>query len=198
MDKRTKKELLSTPNILSYFRIILIPVFVILYLNSQHNIWMYFSSIVVLGVSGITDILDGRIARKYNQITEIGKVLDPIADKLTQCAIMGCLVMRYRLFTAVIAIFVVKELTMAVLAFVFYRKDRKLKGAHWYGKLATSSFYIITIFLLLMPRPWIPFWLSTTLILLSTGFMVLSFIMYVRVYIVMWRDHKENKPNKPY
>lgn len=198
MDNRTKKELLSIPNILTYFRFLLIPVFVILYLNSAHNVWLYSASIVVLGVSGLTDVLDGRIARKYNQTTEIGKVLDPIADKLTQCAIMACLVMRYRLFAIVLAIFVVKELTMAVLAYVLYRKDRKLKGAHWYGKLATSSFYIITLFLLLMPRQWIPPWLSTALILLATGFMVLSFVMYARVYIVMWRDHKENKPNKRY
>lgn len=198
MNNRLKRELFSVPNILTYFRIILIPIFVIFYINSAHNFYYYIASVMVLAASGITDVLDGRIARKYDQITELGKVLDPVADKLSQCAILLCLVIRYRLFLLVLIIFVIKEITMAVLALVFYRKGRKLKGAHWYGKIATSSFYLITIFLLLVPHNKVPDELSTALILLSGAIMLFAFIMYIRVYAVMWKDHKENKPNRRY
>ena len=198
MNNKLKRELFSIPNILTYFRILLIPVFVVFYLNSAHNFNCYIASVMVLAASGITEVLEGKIARKYDQITELGKVLDPVADKLSQCAILACLVMRYRLFFAVLAVFVVKEITMAVLALIFYRLGRKLKGAHWYGKIATSSFYIITIFLLLAPPNKVPEWLSTALILLSGAFMIFAFIMYIRVYVIMWKDHKENKPNKRY
>ncbi len=134
MNNKLKRELFSVPNILTYFRIILIPVFVVFYVNSAHNIKCYIASVMVLIASGLTDMLDGKIARKYDQITELGKILDPVADKLSQCAILACLLMRYRLFIPVLAIFVIKEITMAVLALVFYRLGRKLKGAHWYGK----------------------------------------------------------------
>lgn len=199
MNNKIKRELFSVPNILTYFRILLIPVFVIFYLNSPHNFNCYLASIMVLVASGITDVLDGKIARKYDQITELGKLLDPVADKLSQCAILACLVLRYKLFILVLVILIIKEITMAVLALVFYRIGRRLKGAHWYGKVATTSFYLITIFLLLMPPgKKVPEELSTVLILLSGAFMLFAFIMYIRVYIIMWKDHKENKPNKRY
>lgn len=198
MNNKIKRELFSIPNILTYFRILLIPVFIVFYLNSAHNFYFYIASVMVLIASGITDVLDGRIARKYDQITELGKLLDPVADKLSQCAILACLVMRYRLFILILSIFVVKEITMAVLALFFYKKGRKLNGAHWYGKIATSSFYLITIFLLLVPPNRVPEQLSTVLILLSGAVMIFAFVMYVRVYITMWRDHKENKPKKTY
>ncbi|MBD5116163.1 MAG: CDP-alcohol phosphatidyltransferase family protein [Ruminococcaceae bacterium] len=198
MNNKIKRELFSVPNILTYFRILLIPVFVIFYLNSAHNFSYYIASVMILAASGITDVLDGKIARKYDQITELGKLLDPVADKLSQCTILACLVLRYKLFLLVLAIFVVKEITMAVLALVFYRKGRKLKGAHWYGKAATSTFYLITIFLLLVPHDKVSEELSTALILLSGAVMLFAFIMYIRVYIIMWKDHKENKPNKRY
>lgn len=198
MNNKLKRELFSVPNILTYFRIILIPVFVVFYVNSAHSIKCYIASVMVLIASGLTDMLDGRIARKYDQITELGKVLDPVADKLSQCAILACLLIRYRLFIPVLAIFVIKEITMAVLALVFYRLGRKLKGAHWYGKIATSSFYLITIFLLLVPPGKVPAEVSDALIILSGAFMLFAFIMYLRVYFVMWKDHKDNKPNKRY
>ena len=177
MNNKLKRELFSVPNILTYFRIILIPVFVVFYVNSAHNIKCYIASVMVLIASGLTDMLDGKIARKYDQITELGKILDPVADKLSQCAILACLLMRYRLFIPVLAIFAIKEITMAVLALVFYRLGRKLKGAHWYGKIATSSFYLITIFLLLVPPGKVPAEVSDALIILSGAFTVKVYLL---------------------
>lgn len=204
MDNKTKKEIFSIPNILSYFRILIIPVFVALFVNAEkcinpgEKMGYHIASVSVLIFSGLTDMLDGKIARSFNQITELGKIIDPLADKLTQCAIMICLAMRYELLWFFIGILVVKEVTMAVLAFLFMKKGRKLKGAHWYGKVSTTVFYLVMIALLAVPPSKMPFELSTVLILISGAFMVFAFVMYIRVYINMWRDIKENKPNKRY
>lgn len=198
MDNKLKKEIFSIPNILSYFRILLIPVFIVLFFNSKESMGCHIASASVLVLSGLTDMLDGKIARKFNQITEWGKIIDPIADKLTQCAIMICLAMRYKLLWVFIGILVIKEITMAVLAFLFMKKGRTLKGAHWYGKVSTTVFYLVMITLLAVPPSKMPFELSTVLILISGTCMIFAFFMYVRVYISMWKDIKENKPNKRY
>lgn len=198
MDERTKKEIFSIPNILTYFRILLIPVFVVLYINSRNNLGVHIAAVSVVALSGLTDMLDGKIARHCNMITELGKILDPVADKLTQCAIMICLAMRYSLLWAFIGALVVKEVTMAVLGMVFLKKGRKLKGAHWYGKVSTVVFYLVMIALLVVPPSKMPVELSVVLILLSGVFMIFSFIMYIRVYFSMARDIKDNKPNRRY
>ena len=195
--KIKKEEIFSIPNILSLFRILLIPVFIVLFVNSKGNTGFHIAAVAVLALSGLTDMLDGKIARHFNMITELGKVLDPVADKLTQCAIMICLTMRYPLLWTFIGALAIKEITMAVLGMVFLRKGRKLKGAHWYVKVSTVVFYLIMMVLLIVPDE-IPFELSAALIILSGAFMIFSFIMYITVYFNMARDIKENKPNKMY
>ena len=81
--KQIRDEAFSIPNMLSYFRLLLIPLFIVLYVHED-----FTEALITLAVSGLSDILDGRIARKYNMVTDLGKVLDPVADKLTQCAMM--------------------------------------------------------------------------------------------------------------
>ena len=198
MDDKTKKEVFSIPNILTYFRILLIPVFVVLYINSKEDLGYHIASIAVVALSGLTDMLDGKIARHFNMITELGKIIDPVADKLTQCTIMVCLAVRYPLLWAFIGALFVKEITMAVLGMVFLKKGRKLKGAHWYGKVSTVVFYLVMMTLLVVPPAKMPFEVSLVLILVSGAFMIFSFIMYLTVYFNMARDIKENKPNKRY
>lgn len=195
-----RKDIFTIPNILSYFRIALIPVFVILFLNaySRNGIGYHVGAVVTLVVSGLTDMLDGRIARKFDMITELGKIVDPLADNLTQFAVVVCLAIEYRLLIPVIALLVIKELSMAVLGVVFLRKGRKLKGAHWYGKVSTVVFYAVMFILLAVPYSKMPFALSTVLITISGAWMLFSFIMYVHQYVIMWQDIKENKPNKRY
>ncbi len=198
MNEKTKKELFSIPNILSYFRIALIPVFVVLYVHSCDGLGYHIAAVGVLVLSGITDFLDGKIARSCNMITEWGKIIDPVADKLTQVAITVCLAIHYRLLIPIIGLLIVKEVTMAVLGLVFLKKGRKLKGSHWYGKVATTVFYLVMIALLVVPYSKMPYPLSAVLILISGGFMLFSFIMYARVYYIMWKDIKANNPNKKY
>lgn len=189
-----RKDIFKLPNILSYFRIALIPVFIILFLNSPKGIGYHIGAVSTLVISGVTDMLDGMIARKFNMITELGKIVDPLADNLTQFAVVVCLAIKYWMLIPLIALLVVKELSMAVLGLVFLGEGRKLQGAHWYGKVSTVVFYAVMFILLAVPR--IHFIVSTVLIAFSAAWMVVSFVMYVRQYVVMWREIKANRPNK--
>ena len=111
----SKKELLSIPNLMGYFRLIMIPVFVWLYLKASTDA-DYYRAAIVMGISSITDMFDGMIARKFNMITEFGKFLDPLADKLTHGAILLCLWSRYPLILLLLVLFVLKEGFMLITA----------------------------------------------------------------------------------
>lgn len=125
-----KKELLSIPNLMGYFRLIMIPVFVWLYLRASTDA-DYYRAAIVMGISSITDMFDGMIARKFNMITEFGKLLDPLADKLTHGAILLCLWSRYPLILLLLVLFVLKEGFMLVMGAVKLREGKKLNGAKW-------------------------------------------------------------------
>ena len=84
-----KKEILTIPNLLSVFRIALIPVYLNIYLDGA-----YGRAAAVLAVSCLTDLVDGKIARKFNMISNVGKVLDPLADKLTQLVFCDSVAIR--------------------------------------------------------------------------------------------------------
>lgn len=193
-----RKDIFTVPNILSYFRIALIPVFIILYINaSSHNgVGYHIGAVTVLLVSGLTDMLDGKIARKFNQVTDLGKIVDPLADYLTQFAVVVCLAIKYWMLIPVIALLVVKEISMAVLGVVFLRKGKKLTGAQWYGKVSTVVFYAVMSILLAVPYQKMHFAVSTVLIALSGAWMLFSFIKYLQQYAVMWREIKAERLNK--
>ena len=114
-------DIKSIPNILSIIRILLIPVFMVRYMNASSELDYQIVAVIVL-LSGVTDLVDGFIARKFNQITELGKLLDPVADKLTQLAIIICLVTRYDWMKYLLILFVVKELSLALLGLYFMNK----------------------------------------------------------------------------
>ena len=108
MKHLSKKELFSIPNLMGYFRLVMIPVFVWLYLHAVTDA-DYYRAALVMGISSITDMFDGMVARKFNMITEFGKFLDPLADKLTHGAILLCLLSRYPLILLLVVLFVAKE-----------------------------------------------------------------------------------------
>ena len=136
--KPTWQELLNIPNILTYFRFLFIPVFIWQYLHE--NYWL---AGLALGLSALTDLLDGKIARKFDMITEIGILLDPVADKLTEAAVLLCLALRFPLLWAVLAICLCKEGFMAVAGAVMLRRKKKLGGAMWFGKVCTAVLYAV-------------------------------------------------------
>jgi len=129
---------LTIPNILSIFRIVLIPIYA----------WFYFSDYksgaliagIVLTVSGLTDLFDGAIARKFNQISELGKVLDPIADKLTQVAVFICLFFKFPYLLPLFCFIVYKEILMLSGGLVVLKKGFVVT-AKWWGKTTTFLIY---------------------------------------------------------
>ncbi len=132
--KFTKKEIFNIPNIMGYVRILLIPVFVVLYFNR-----LYGWSMAALAVNIMTDFFDGIVARKFNQITELGKFIDPVADKLTQAAVVVTLAFTHSLLWPVFVIEFIKENTMLFGGgYIYKKRGRKLDGAKWYGKVGTA------------------------------------------------------------
>lgn len=188
MKKPTLREVFTVPNILSYFRFLLIPLFVYWYLTAQ-TAQQFFRAAAALGVSGLTDLFDGRIARRFHQITELGIILDPIADKLTEGAVVLCLVTRYSWMWLLVALYVVKEGFMAVAGLVMLRRGKKLNGAKWFGKVCTFVFYIVTVLLILWVD--IPSAAANALILLCGGVMAFTLVMYVPVFLQMGRESQK-------
>ena len=131
---------MNLPNLLTMLRIFLIPVFLFVFYSSIENSTTYATLVFVL--AGITDILDGYIARKYNMITKVGTVLDPIADKLTTFAILISFVSRNLIPLWILIFLGVKEILMILGGIVLYSEGRKIMPADKHGKMATLSFYI--------------------------------------------------------
>lgn len=180
-----RKDWYSVPNLLSYFRILLIPVFIIIYLRANCT-RDYLLAAAVIGVSGLTDLFDGLIARKFNQITDLGKLLDPVADKMTQCALAFCLASRFQYMWIMAGILIVKEGYMAIMGLALYKHNGwKLDGAMWYGKVSTACLYLIVFLLLLLPN--LRELTANILILISCGLLIMSFVGYILAYRKLWR-----------
>lgn len=169
-----KKEsrVLTLPNLLSLLRLLLIPLFVWLYCVKQAYLWTG----AILFLSGLTDLADGYIARKFNAVSNVGKILDPVADKLTQAAMLLCLLSRFPLMWIPLAIMILKELFMACTGLLVIRKTGQVFGANWHGKAATCFLYAMMI----MHVIWhdIPYGISMFSIMLCTAMIVISLILY--------------------
>ena len=172
-EKEYQHKILTIPNMLSILRILMIPLFVWLYVGKQG----YWGTAIVLLLSGVTDTLDGFIARRFHMISDVGKALDPIADKLTQIAMLACLLTRFPLILLPLLVLVVKEVTDGVMGLVILKKTGEVHSADWHGKVTTALLYATMILHVI----WfdIPYALSVGLLLLCTGMLILSFILYL-------------------
>lgn len=176
MEEKYKNKIITIPNILSLFRLLLIPVIVWLYVVRQEPLWT--SAVLVL--SGMTDIVDGIIARKYHMVSDFGKAFDPVADKLTQIAMLFCLVTRFRWMLLPLCVMVVKEITAGIMGLLVIRKTGRVDGAVWHGKATTVSLYAMMIIHLIWFN--IPGVVSGILIGACTVMALLSAFMYGRRY----------------
>ena len=141
----------TIPNIISFIRILLIPVFGVLFYQGE-LLW----ALLILAFSGFTDFIDGKLARKLNQVSELGKMLDPIADKLTQATIAIVYFFTFRnaenetlnLFAWVFLLFILKELVMLVGGALMIAVGIRPGAAEIYGKAATLVFYVVMVALM--------------------------------------------------
>lgn len=184
MKKLFKSDYFTIPNLLGYFRIILIPVYLYLYFKAETE-GDYLLAAGVIGISGLTDCFDGKIARKFNMITEFGKILDPVADKLTQGALVLSLMFRFPLMEYVFVLFVIKEAYMAVMGAIMLRKGKRMDGAQWCGKVCTTVLYVVMFLLILIPG--ISIFIANLLMLICMIFMLYSLGSYMIFYYHMWK-----------
>ena len=190
MNKNWKREYFSIPNLMGYLRIVLVPVYLWVYLTAQNSRDYYLAAGIML-VSFLTDLLDGQVARRFNMITEFGKVLDPAADKLTQIAMFICLSMRYSLALVLVVIIVLKEFTMFIMGLMVYKRLGDVHSARWFGKAATFIVILTSFVLILFPD--LSSGVATSLLILSVAAVTLSFILYFFYYLDLLRNGTERK-----
>lgn len=175
-----KKEICTIPNLLSFFRLTLIPVYLNLYLNAQTT-RDYTMSAVVLGVSCMTDMVDGKIARKFNMISNVGKVLDPLADKLTQLGLLLCLSVRRRILKYLLVIFLIKEFWQLFAMLAAMRRGKALNGALWSGKVSTTVLFTSLGLMFLFPG--MSDQTANALAFVCLGFLLYAFGDYAMAYL---------------
>ena len=177
--KDWKKDVFTIPNMLSMFRLVLIPVYTVIYLYAT-ELTDYFIAGFILIVSCLTDMVDGKIARHFNMISTLGKILDPVADKLTQFTLIICLSRNHPILWFVTVLFFLKELFQGVAGLVNLRRGKILPGALMAGKVCTTVLFISLILLVLLPRlsETAVFWIALT----DTAFLTVSFTSYFLAY----------------
>lgn len=174
-----KKEICTVPNILSLLRIFLIPVYMALYLNAKTP-KEYFLAGLILALSCLTDALDGKIARCFHMVTNLGKILDPLADKITQLTLTFSLSMKHPVLNPVLILLVIKELVQVTFGIIHLKKGEMLPGALITGKICTAVLFTSLTMLVLFPA------VSERIIQLvacvDTFFLSISFASYLYTY----------------
>ena len=174
------------PNILTVLRFILIPFILHFLVNDE-----FILAIVFLTLSGITDILDGTIARKFNFITNFGKLIDPLADKITQLSILWMLVSKNIIPLWILVIVLLKEATMVAGASFLYGKELVV-SSKWYGKAATVLFYLAIVLTMIFKD--LQFQTSIHLLLyyVAVAMTIFSLVMYFREFYMQGYLKKES------
>ncbi len=190
----------TIPNWLCFLRIALIPVFSVMFIKGQ-----YVAAFITMIIAALTDLFDGKIARKYNMVSNLGKILDPIADKLSQMAIVIILIVKFwdGMLRYILFLFIVKELLMLAGGALLLSKGLRPTAAEMWGKVATTVFYVFMILIIALGgessalygvKIFEPFILSNTviwvLIIISVIMTFVSLFGYVPGFV---RQIKENK-----
>ncbi len=187
-------KIFTIPNIISFLRIIIIVPFVIFFLKGD-----YILAGVMLVISGLSDLVDGSIARKLNQVTELGKMLDPIADKLTLIAVLVCVTLILPQILPLVIMLLIKDILMIIGGTYLAIKNIPPIAARWYGKLATVIFYfsMITIVVLeIYVDVGKEYNFSTTiliLLILTTISMLFAVVKYAMIFLKVVKENKINK-----
>ncbi len=178
-----KDQVLTIPNLMSCFRILLIPVMVRLISLKQYK-WV----LAVMAVSWITDILDGAVARRFGQISDFGRFLDPLADKLTQLFLLIALARSHPALYCLMVLLIIKEFTQLYFGYRQLARTGGAMSSEWYGKLSTVVFSASMAALVLMPdmgRGWI-----AAIVVVCGALLLLSLALYIRRFLEAGRAGK--------
>lgn len=196
----------TIPNLLSFIRILLIPVFAYLFYNDQK-----IAAVAVLAISGLSDTFDGQIARRFNQVSALGKVLDPVADKLTQITIAVMLLIDFRnaennlirAFGWVFLVFLIKEAVMIIGGLVMLLMNIRPGAAEIWGKLATLIFYCgMTVIIAIGPEVGalndlvgfeLPEVVTGIIVVVSAIMTIVAFLSYMPETFRQFKEHFDEK-----
>lgn len=183
---------MNVPNTLTVIRLILVPVFVITMFAPLPLQWSWLPLAIIV-LSGITDVADGYIARHFNQITQLGKILDPLADKLSLLALSICIAVKFSPFWIIAIVVIVKEILQILGGGYLMKKKIKIPSSRWFGKACTAVTYCCYIILLGLPIFQLPAsaWMLWTMVIVILVLMLLAFFSYLPVYL---RLLQQNKP----
>lgn len=193
----------TIPNLISFIRILLVPLFAYLFLQGD-----FVPAVIVLALSGLSDCVDGKIARKFNQISALGKMLDPLADKLTQITLAVLLFITFNkaddtmlnAFSWVFLVFIVKEFVMVLGSVIMLNIGLRPGAAEIYGKVATLAFYVVMVFIIgFGPEVGafrnlftIPNTLMMILVIISAILTMVAFFSYIPDVIRQVKEKKNN------
>lgn len=187
------KDLMTIPNAISFIRILLITPFVALFICRQ-----YIPSAAVLLVSGLSDCVDGYIARRFHQESELGKILDPLADKLTLIAVGVCLIFIEPYVLPLMIIMVIKDIMMIVGGTVIIQRGIIPPKSLWYGKVSTILFYTsvgaVVVMAILSYKNEM---LSLILLGVTAAFMIFSLVNYTLLFFRLLKGIKASESNDP-
>lgn len=172
MTRRTyMQQIMTLPNLMSLLRIALIPMIIAAFASGSE---LRCAMLIIL--SGLTDVVDGWIARHWNAVSDVGKVLDPVADKLTQLAMLWMLLSSHPLMALPLAVLVIRESVMACTGLICVVRTREVRSARWHGKITTLLLYTCAFVHILWQE--IPAAVSNTLIGICVLAQLVSLVMY--------------------
>lgn len=169
------------------FRLLLVPVFVIAYFSGSSHAPLYATGVYLLAAA--TDFLDGRIARKYNMVSKLGRILDPLGDKIMTFAVLICITIDKLVPVWAVVIFFIKELLMVIGGFRVYKKLTDMPSSNYFGKCATVVFIVVCAVLMLFKD--IPKLYATAMIAFAIIIMMVAFVSYLMQYIKITKSLKQ-------
>lgn len=181
-------DLFTVPNLLTYVRFILIVPFAYFFLKEE-----YVPAVICIGISGLSDCFDGLAARKLNQVTSLGKILDPIADKITLLVVVVCMVILVPVVLPVLIVLLLKDVLMLLGGTDLINKGITPPAAKWYGKVGTVVFYVsvcIIVFLKAVLN-YENIALDLTLLSVTALTMVFALYQYGKIYLQLIKEYNE-------
>ncbi len=185
----------TIPNWLCFLRIALIPVFSVLFIKDK-----FLIAAIIMVAAALTDLFDGKIARKFNQVSNLGKILDPIADKLSQMAIVVILLYKFwdiTYFKVLLFMFIAKELVMLIGGGLLLAKGLRPSAAEMVGKVSTTVFYIFMILIIAFGgenaaiKNVLPEWLMICMVVISLILTFSALFSYVPGFVKQIKEKKK-------
>jgi len=173
------------PNIISIFRICLVPVFILVYFADNRDIKYY--AVLVYAIAGLSDLLDGYIARKFKAQSQLGKLLDPLGDKLMTFSVMICITITRPILIWAVLVFFIKEVLMGIGGLVLHKKARvELPPANTIGKISTFVFFVVCVTLMLFSN--LPDYIAVIFISAAICLTLIALAAYLCSYIKIMKS----------